>query len=162
MLVYCGTLLTGGPAVSDHRSSSPWRSLETFLFNINYFTSCGLRHHQPERQAQLAGDDRRASTSSPAVNHTLEFSNLNTEVHNIWLNFDYRQPAQDLAVKIQFTDDAHHTYFDPTEYTVGVPRCGGVHVSAIRASTSTANTTGLVENLRIEIAGEDVELSHQA
>ena len=89
------------------------------------------------------------------MNHTLEFSNLNTEVHNIWLNFDYRQPAQELTVKIQFTDDAHHTYFDSTEYTVGVP---DVAVSTLSDQSEyiNLNTAGLVDNLRIEITGENV------
>ena len=89
------------------------------------------------------------------MNHTLEFSNLNTEVHNIWLNFDYRQPAQELTVKIQFTDDAHHTYFDSTEYTVGVP---DVAVSTLSDQSEyiNLNTTGLVDNLRIEVTGENV------
>ena len=76
-------------------------------------------------------------------------------MHNIWLNFDYRQPAQELTVKIQFADDAHHTYFDSTEYTVGVP---DVAVSTLSDQSEyiNLNTAGLVDNLRIEIAGENV------
>ncbi|MEI3230452.1 MAG: cytochrome C oxidase Cbb3 [Gordonibacter pamelaeae] len=128
--------------------------LETFLFNINYFTSAG---YQPislndKLNLQETVDEQYKLT---AVNHTLEFSNLNTEVHNIWLNFDYRQPAQELTVKIQFTDDAHHTYFDSTEYTVGVP---DVSVSTLSDQSEyiNLNTSGLVDNLKIEITGDDV------
>ena len=128
--------------------------LETFLFNINYFTSANYNtiSLNDKLTLQETVDDQYKVT---AVNHVLEFSNLNTEVHNIWLNFDYRQPAQDLRVKIQFTDDAHHTYFDSTEYTVGVPPVG-VSTLSDQSEYINLNTTGLVKNLRIEIAGDDV------
>ena len=128
--------------------------LETFLFNINYFTSANYNtiSLNDKLTLQETVDDQYKVT---AVNHVLEFSNLNTEVHNIWLNFDYRQPAQDLTVKIQFTDDAHHTYFDSTEYTVGVPPVG-VSTFSDQSEYINLNTTGLVKNLRIEIAGDDV------
>ncbi|MFR5614319.1 MAG: cytochrome C oxidase Cbb3 [Eggerthella lenta] len=128
--------------------------LETFLFNINYFTSANYNtiSLNDKLTLQETVDDQYKVT---AVNHVLEFSNLNTEVHNIWLNFDYRQPAQDLRVKIQFTDDAHHTYFDSTEYTVGVPPVG-VSTFSDQSEYINLNTTGLVKNLRIEIAGDDV------
>ena len=128
--------------------------LETLLFNINYFTSANYNtiSLNDKLTLQETVDDQYKVT---AVNHVLEFSNLNTEVHNIWLNFDYRQPAQDLRVKIQFTDDAHHTYFDSTEYTIGVPPVG-VSTFSDQSEYINLNTTGLVKNLRIEIAGDDV------
>ena len=128
--------------------------LETFLFNLNFFTSAGYNSISLNDKLNLqeTTDEQYKLT---AVNHTLEFSNLNTEVHNILLNFDYRQPAQELTVKIQFTDDAHHTYFDSTEYTVGVP---DVAVSTLSDQSEyiNLNTTGLVDNLRIEVTGENV------
>ena len=128
--------------------------LETFLFNLNYFTSAGYNSISLNDKLNLqeTTDEQYKLT---AVNHTLEFSNLNTEVHNIWLNFDYRQAAQELTVKIQFTDDAHHTYFDSTEYTVGVP---DVAVSTLSDQSEyiNLNTAGLVDNLRIEVTGENV------
>ena len=128
--------------------------LETFLFNLNYFTSAGYNSISLNDKLNLqeTTDEQYKLT---AVNHTLDFSNLNTEVHNIWLNFDYRQPAQELTVKIQFTDDAHHTYFDSTEYTVGVP---DVAVSTLSDQSEyiNLNTAGLVDNLRIEVTGENV------
>lgn len=128
--------------------------LETFLFNMNYFASAGYNTVSLNSKLNLqeTADEQYKLT---AVNHTLEFSNLNTEVHNIWLNFDYRQPAQELTVKIQFTDEAHHTYFDSTEYTVGVP---DVSVSTLSDQSEyiNLNTTGLVNNLKIEITGDEV------
>ena len=73
----------------------------------------------------------------------------------MWLNFDYRQPAQQLKVKIQFTDEAHSTYFDSTEYTVGVPEVD-VNTLCDQSEYINLNTTGLVSNLKITISGEDI------
>lgn len=128
--------------------------LEIFLFNINYFLSANYNTISLNGKLNLQQTvDKQYKLT--AVNHTLEFSHVNTEVHNLWLNFDYRQPAQELTVKIQFTDDAHHTYFDSTEYTVGVP---SVNVSTLSDQSEyiNLNTTGLVNNLKIEITGKDV------
>ncbi len=128
--------------------------LETFLFNINYFRTCGYHTTNLDNRLTLTKtvDDQYRVTE---VNHTIEFTNLNAEVHNIWLNFDYRQPAQQLTVKIQFTDEAHQTYFDSTEYTVGVP---DVEVNTLcdESEFINLNTTGLVKNLKITISGENV------
>ncbi len=129
--------------------------LETFLFNINYFTSMNYNSVSLNDKLNLQKTtDKQYKVTS--VNHTLEFSNINAEVHNIWLNFDHLQPAQELTVKIQFTDDAHHTYFDSTEYTVGVP---DVSVSTFSSQSEyiNLNTSGLVDKLKIEIAGKDVQ-----
>lgn len=128
--------------------------LEVFLFNVNYFTSAHYNtinlNGKLNLQETIDGEYKLTE-----VNHILEFSNLNTEVHNIHLDFDYRQPAQELMLKIQFTDAAHHTYFDSTEYTVGVP---AVAVSTFSAQSEyiNLNTTGLVDDLRIEITGDNV------
>lgn len=128
--------------------------LEVFVFNINYFLTASYKtiSLNDKLELQETSDGQYRVT---AVNHTLEFSNLNTEVHNIWLNFDYRQPAQQLTVKIQFTDDAHQTYFDSTEYTEGVPE---VEVSTLSDQSEyiNLNTTGRVSSLKIEITGDDV------
>lgn len=128
--------------------------LETFVFNFNYFATGGYKTISLNDRLNLqeTTDEQYKLTT---VNHTLEFSNLNTEVHNIWLNFDYRQPAQELTVKIQFTDEAHQTYFDSTEYTVGVPDVS-VATNCDQSEFINLNTTGLVDNLKIEITGEDV------
>ncbi|WP_449315678.1 cytochrome C oxidase Cbb3 [Rubneribacter sp.] len=128
--------------------------LETFLFNVNFYTSAGYNTVSLNDKLDLR-ETSDGQYQITAVNNVLEFSNVNAEVHNIWLNFDYRQPAQDLQIKVQFTDEAHHTYFDSTEYTEGVPE---VSVSTLSDQSEyiNLNTTGLVGNLRIEIVGEDV------
>lgn len=128
--------------------------LETFLFNVNFFLSAGYNtiSLNDKLTLQETADGQYKLT---AVNHTLEFSNLNTEVRNIRLDFDHEQPAQELTVNIHFTDEAHHTYFDSTEYTRGVP---DVKVSTLSSQSEyiNLNTSGLVGSLRIDIAGEDV------
>ncbi len=128
--------------------------LETFVFNANYFLSAGYNTIDLNGRLNLqqTADGEYKLT---AVNHTLEFSDLNTEVHNVRLDFDFEQPAQQLSVKIHFTDAAHQTYFDSTEYTVGVPP---VNVSTFSSQSEyiNLNTTGLVNNLRIEITGDEV------
>lgn len=128
--------------------------LEVFVFNCNYFASVGYQPINLKNKIELAqgSDDLFRLTS---VNHVMEFSDLNTEVHNIRIDFDENQPAQNLTVKIQFTDDAHHTYFDSTEYTVGVPEVE-VATNCTQSEYINLNTSGYVDNLRIEIVGEDV------
>ena len=128
--------------------------LEVFVFNCNYFASAGYQPINLKNKIELAqgSDDLFGLTS---VNHVMEFSDLNTEVHNIRIDFDENQPAQNLTVKIQFTDDAHHTYFDSTEYTVGVPEVE-VATNCTQSEYINLNTSGYVDNLRIEIVGEDV------
>lgn len=129
--------------------------LEVFVFNFNYFATKDYNSINMNDSLEL----REASEGEyllTEVDHVIEFEDLNTEVKNVWLNFDYRQPAQQLTIKIQFTDEAHRTYFDTTEYTRGVPE---VEVSTLcdQSEYINLNTSGIVDNLRIEIVGEDVD-----
>lgn len=132
--------------------------LEVFVFNMNYFTSASYNtiNLTEKLDLQKTTDEKIPQYRLTELNHVIEFSNLNTEVHNIHLDFDYRQPAQALQVKIQFTDAAHLTYFDSTEYTVGVPEAT-VSTFIEQSEYINLNTSGLVNNLRIEIVGEDVQ-----
>ena len=133
-------------------------ALEVFVFNINYFTSAGYNTIDltSKLDLQQTHDGEKTQYRLTEVDHVIEFSNLNTEVRNIRLDFDYAQPAQALQVKIQFTDQAHHTYFDSTEYTVGVPETT-VSTFVDQSEYINLNTTGLVDNLRIEIVGDNVQ-----
>ncbi len=127
-------------------------ALEIFVFNFNYFASAGYKPIDLKDRIELPkGDDGYFRATS--VSHVLEFSNLNTEVRNIRIDFDSNQPAQNLTVKIHFTDDAHRAYFDSTEYTVGVPE---VEISTMSSQSEyiNLNTAGYVSSLRIEITGE--------
>lgn len=129
--------------------------LETFVFNINYYTSAGYNTVSLNDQLELTEtyDKQYKITAHDSV---IEFSDLNVELHNIRLDFDVTQPAQLLDVKIQFTDSAHATYFDSTEYTVGVPTTQ-VATNSFQSEFINLNTAGLVDNLRIEISGEEVQ-----
>lgn len=133
-------------------------ALEVFVFNINYFTSAGYNTIDltSKLDLQQTHDGEKTQYRLTEVDHVIEFSNLNTEVRNIRLDFDFTQPAQALQVKIQFTDQAHHTYFDSTEYTVGVPETT-VSTFVDQSEYINLNTTGLVDNLRIEIVGDNVQ-----
>ena len=127
--------------------------LEVFVFNINFYKSLGYNSIDLSDSLELqeTSDEQYKITE---VDNAIEFSNLNTEVHNVYLKFDWEQPAQNLTFKIQFTDDAHATYFDTTEYTLGVPE---VDISTMVPESQyvNLNTTGYVKNLRIELVGNE-------
>ena len=129
--------------------------LETFVFNINYYISSGYNSVNVNDRLELREPSKGTYLLTEA-DHVIELTDLNMQVHNVWLDFDYRQPAQQLTIKIQFTDEAHHTYFDTTEYTIGVPE---VEVSTLVAQSKyiNLNTSGMVGDLRIEVVGDDVD-----
>lgn len=128
--------------------------LETFVFNFNFYASAGLDTINLRNRIDLreGSDDVFRMTS---LDHEVEFQNLNTVVRNIKVDFDHDQPAQVLGLKIQFTDEAHATYFDSTEYTEGVPI---VEVSTMSDESMfiNLNATGAVNNLKIELVGDDI------
>jgi len=127
--------------------------LETFVFNFNYFASSGYNTIDLDGKISLQ-KTTDGYFKVTEVDHVLEFSDLNTDVHNVFLNFDWGQPAQLLDVKIQFTDEAHHTYFDSTEYTAGVPTVN-VATNDNESRYINLNATGRMDKLRIEIGGDD-------
>lgn len=129
--------------------------LETFVFNFNHFASAGYNTVNLSDQLNLiqTSDDKYRVSS---VNHTLEFSNLNREVRNVRIDFTDGQAAQTVDVTIHFTDAAHQTHFDSTEYTAGIPTTT-VATNCPESEYINLNTAGMVGSLRIEIAGEDVQ-----
>ncbi len=130
-------------------------ALEVFVFNFNYFTSTGYATvNISERINQ--GKTRGEGYTVSEVNRVLEFSNVNMEIKNIKLSFYSDQPAQLLDVGIHFTDEAHLTYFDSTEYTTGVPSAQ-VATNNERSQYIRINATGLINNLRIEIGGDEAQ-----
>ncbi|WP_242369120.1 cytochrome C oxidase Cbb3 [Adlercreutzia muris] len=150
MLIYRGTLLRAARAVALIALLAA--ACEVFVFNMNYFTSAGYQTINLTDRLSLAQNED-GTYSLTDVDHVMEFSNLNTEVHNIKLDFAASQPAQLVSVKIQFTDGAHQTYFDSTEYTVGVP-LADISTNVEQSKFVNLQTAGRVDNLRIEIAGE--------
>lgn len=129
-------------------------ALEAFVFNFNFWSTQGYDTINLESKIDLKKDSAGVFRLTEA-DHVLEFNNLNTEIENLAVLFDTSQPAQNLTLKIQFTDDAHLSYFDSTEYTVGIP---DVVMSTAVASSHyvNLNATGYVNSLRIEILGDDV------
>lgn len=138
--------------------------LEVFLFNMNFFISSSYEPVNLTCQAGLdLADPDKSSTDSFTQNeavrltessHVLEFHDLNKEIHNIHLDFDNTQAAQTLTVQISFTDSAHETYFNTTEYTFGVPE---VDISTFSEDSQYLylQSSGLIQDLRIEIINED-------
>lgn len=128
-------------------------ALEVLLFNCNYFTSSSYNPISLNDRIEQRQNDE-GDYMLTEVNHVMEFSGLNVELHNVQIDFNASQPAQNLSIKIQFTDSAHKNYFDSTEYTVGVPE---VDVSTMSSQSEfiNLNTAGYVDNLRIEIMGDE-------
>lgn len=138
--------------------------LEVFLFNMNFFISSGYERVNLTEQSGLAlADSDKADSNSfnqnepvrlTATSNVLEFHDLNKEVHNIHLDFDNSQSAQNVTIQISFTDSAHETYFNTTEYTFGVPE---VDVSTFSEESQYLylQSSGHIQDLRIEIVNED-------
>ena len=134
--------------------------LEVFLFNMNFFISSGYERVNLTEQSglALADSDKADSYSSDqnepvrltATSNVLEFHDLNKEIHNIHLDFDNSQSAQNVTIQISFTDSAHETYFNTTEYTFGVPE---VDVSTFSEESQYLylQSSGYIQDLRIEI-----------
>lgn len=138
--------------------------LEVFLFNINYYISSSYDPINVTNQSNLdlaspeKADSGDFSQNYPVrlteQSHVLEFHDLNKEIHNIHLDFDNGQAAQNLTVQISFTDSAHETYFNTTEYTFGVPE---VDVSTFSEDSQYLylQSSGKIQDLRIEVVSED-------
>lgn len=126
---------------------------EAAVFNFNHWRSLGWETTTLDAQVDLQQtNDERFRVSS--VDNDIEFEYLGVTVHNIRLDFDGWQNAQNVPVRIWFTDDAHSTYFDDTEYTAGVPE---VYVATNNDESEylNLNASGAVGKLRIVIGGED-------
>lgn len=140
-------------------------ALEVFLFNMNFFRSASYNPidlsdritldqvAQPGSSDHGLGKDTqfRFTESSSSV----EFHDLNTVVHSIHLDFDNSQAAQNLNVKISFTDAAHETYFSTTEYTYGPPEVT-VSTHSEQSQYLYLESSGTINDLKIEITGDDV------
>ena len=137
--------------------------LEIFLFNMNYFRSAT---YEPINLAdRISLDANDTGTSNFGLGHSeqykftesktaVDFYDLNKVVNNIHLDFDNSQPAQNLKVKISFTDAAHETYFSTTEYTFGVPEID-VSTYSEQSQYLYLESSGTIQNLRIEIVNDD-------
>ncbi len=139
-------------------------ALEIFLFNFNYFSTLQNSPIDLSDQISLAksnksSDDGRASFVLTSDNHTLEFHNINKKVNSVQIEFDTEQTAQALEIKMQFTDEAHVSYFDTTDYTAGIPL---MSMSTLLKNTQymRLNTTGNMKDLRIEVVGNTYDVQY--
>lgn len=130
-------------------------ALEVFVFNFNYFASSSYDTINLQRQIKLK-QNKAEEFMLTEVDHELEFKNLNTELYNVAIYFNTYQPAQNVPIKIQFTDEAHLNYFDTTEYTEGIPV---IEVSTWSRQSQYINlyATGRVNNLKISVVGDDIQ-----
>jgi hypothetical protein len=128
--------------------------METFVFNSNYWMTRDYDCINLSDKLTLQKNVDKTYKLTE-INHVIEFSNLNKEVKNIRIDFDGSQAAQNVDVKIEFTDAAHETYFDSTEYSAGVP-VRTVSTNDDATEYLKLNTTGITNNLRIEITGDDI------
>ena len=129
--------------------------LETFLFNANYFRTAGYEEVNLNDQLGLV-EDQQGYYRLTEYRHSMEFHDLDTEVHNIHLDLVDSQQAQLLTFRIQFTDEAHQTYFTTTEYTMGVPDVD-VSTASWESEYIHLSPSGKVGNLLIELVGDDVQ-----
>ena len=137
--------------------------LETIVFNMNYFRSAS--YDSVNLADRITLDSNETGTTEFGLGHSeqykftesntaVDFYDLNKVVHNIHLDFDNSQPAQNLKVQISFTDDAHETYFSTTEYTFGVPEVD-VSTYSEQSQYLYLESSGSIHNLRIEIVSDD-------
>lgn len=129
-------------------------ALEILVFNFNHFKTSEYNTVCLNDRLELyeTKDETYYITDARKV---IELSDLNMKIENIWLDFESSQPAQLINLKVQFTDEAHRTYFDSTEYTVGVPDVQ-VSTAVLQSKYINLNTTGYVDNLRIEVVDDEV------
>ena len=129
--------------------------LEVFLFNFQAWRTAGFEQIDMTDQLELPASDDGEGYCFTQDNTTIEFHNLNKPLEDIYLEFDLEQPAQNVNVDIQFTDDAHATYFGSTDYTAGVPTAT-VATNNEESQYLFMTATGNVDDLRIEISGSNL------
>ncbi len=128
--------------------------VEAFVFNMNHWQTLGNDTVDMTEKLDLP-KNADGTYRLTELNHVIEFSGLNKEVDNVRIDFSSEQSAKNLQLKIQFTDAAHETYFDSTPYTSGVP-IRIVPTNNDGCEYIKLSTTGVSDNLRIEIVGDNV------
>lgn len=130
---------------------------EVFIFNFNYFASLGYTSVDltSELKGQLPQTLDGKGYNLTTLNHTIEFSGLDTQVNNVYVQFDSDQPAQRITAVIHFTDEAHETYFDSNLYAQGIPETD-MATNSRESQYLKLNASGHVGSLKIEFTGEDI------
>lgn len=90
-----------------------------------------------------------------AGQNTIELKDINQKVGCVHLAMDKSSDPQEFSVKINFTDSGHKTYFDTTDYTVGIPE---VKISTTSQKTQyfTISPTGEVKDMKFIFGGKEI------
>lgn len=129
--------------------------VETFVFNFRTWTSL---FNEPidlseKINLQQTTDGRFVVSASDNI---IEMRDINQQINNIHLKMNKNQDAKVFNVKLNFTDSGHSTYFDTTEYTVGIPDVS-VSTSSQRSQYFSIHSTGKIGNLKLQIYGEHLD-----
>lgn len=101
---------------------------------------------------QQTADGRYVVSSTQ---NTIELKDINSPISGVHLKMDRNQGGQVFNVKINFTDSGHSTYFDTTEYSVGIPSVE-MSTASPRSQYFTIHPTGKVNNMQLQIFGENL------
>lgn len=128
--------------------------LELVVFNFRSITTA---FNQPidlsdKIELQQTGDGRYVVSS---IQNTIELKDVNHTIENIHFKMNKNQGGQEFSLKINFTDSGHSTYFNSTEYSLGVPEVM-ISTSAPRSQYFTLHTTGQVKDIKFQIGGKDI------
>lgn len=128
--------------------------LEVVVFNFRSITTAFNKPVDISTKMNLnqTSDGRYVVSSTQNI---IEIKDINQEVNNIYLKMNEDQGAQVFNVKINFTDSGHTTFFDTTEYTVGIPDVE-ISTNSQRSQHFTIHPTGKVKDMRLQISGEDL------
>lgn len=127
---------------------------EVVVFNFRTITTAFNKPIDISEKINLqqTNDGRYVVSSNQ---NTIELKEINQPINSVQLKMNKNQDAQIFDVKINFTDNAHSTYFDTTEYSVGIPE---IEMSTIspRSQYFTIHPTGNVNDMRLHIFGENL------
>lgn len=138
--------------------------LEIFIFNFNFFSTISNEPTDMSDKITLPKSNKSSVDGRPSFvltsdSHFLEFRNIDQKINSIQIEFDTSQVAQAVEVKLQFTDEAHVSYFDTTEYTAGIPLTS---MSTLLKQTQYVrlNTAGVMHDLKVEIVSETFDVQY--
>lgn len=90
-----------------------------------------------------------------ANENTIELKDINVKADNIRIKISKNQDAKLFKVKLNFTDGCHSTYFDSTEYTVGIPDVT-MSTTSLKSQYFSIHSTGELKNLKLQFYGENL------
>lgn len=128
--------------------------LEVCVFNFRAITTAFFKPIDLSESINLpqTADGRFVISSNQ---NTIELKDINQNVSNIHFKMNKNQDSQLFNLKINFTDSGHKTFFDTTEYSVGVPEYE-LSTMSVRSQYFTIQSTGQVKDIRIKVFGDNL------